>query len=738
MPLIVSPPALEPFLFVVSLAVAGLVVSTAWLRRSQFRQHHMLLVYLLLTLSLSLAVVALTDFSNFSLAVREADTQTGRFLAGLLSFSLMSLIAVRQMRNYSLACCWWFVLVAAYTSLPASSLEYVAQPYHDAITLISLLCAAALFLMLCRFKRNLNDHQYLSLLATLVVFIWFHTPSADENLTVTLLTTVVNVLAVVLFRAERKDAPLSAVAGIVMLLTYGVSNGVTAVLQSMLGAEHIVTDLFNALLYLCAAFWIWQRREQIPRGLFWGSWCSFMLLGCIMVLPDTDGMLQFYAVISIFLLFITTLYLYAGRDASPVVSGNWQQRLAAVWSGSILLCAIAIGFSSYRLSVRALENNRSPTNILAHLHGTPLWPGDKQYVALAFADEGLWPDQVGHAEDQSLDFNRFIKAIRPPADRFSKIRSSEKERCEDEGILPAGWGFTSVLKGDRCFLKLVAKQSPAGRANLKRGDRIIAVNDVVVSSSKNYQTLSEQWEQGTLKPDMALKVQEKSGNVRTVTVPLGRVEYDPPISRILPAGDGPIGYLYLPDFQTASFKDIRERFARFKQAGVRDLVLDLRYNGGGGIDKAQLLASLVAGQSHNGALLIRSVHSYRYPDRDTDFHIEQQPESLHTRRLVVLTTDETCSASEVIIAGLRPYLPVYTVGGTTCGKPYLMYALPFGKYELSPVGIHVYTSQGEATYTNGIKADIKTADDLTRELGDPQEQMLKTALQLLKSGATRY
>jgi C-terminal processing protease CtpA/Prc len=132
------------------------------------------------------------------------------------------------------------------------------------------------------------------------------------------------------------------------------------------------------------------------------------------------------------------------------------------------------------------------------------------------------------------------------------------------------------------------------------------------------------------------------------------------------------------------------------------------------------------------------VHSYRYPDRDTDFNIEQQPESLDTRRLVVLTTDETCSASEVIIAGLRPYLPVYTVGGTTCGKPYLMYALTFGNYELSPVGIHVYTSQGEATYTNGIKADVKTADDLTHELGDPQERMLKAALQVLKSGATRY
>lgn len=98
---------------------------------------------------------------------------------------------------------------------------------------------------------------------------------------------------------------------------------------------------------------------------------------------------------------------------------------------------------------------------------------------------------------------------------------------------------------------------------------------------------------------------------------------------------------------------------------------------------------------------------------------------------MVLTTDATCSASEVIINGLRPYLPVYTVGSTTCGKPYMMNSIGFGDSSLYPVNARVLNSRGGADYTNGIPPDIKAADDFSREPGDPQEKMLHTALQLL-------
>jgi len=177
---------------------------------------------------------------------------------------------------------------------------------------------------------------------------------------------------------------------------------------------------------------------------------------------------------------------------------------------------------------------------------------------------------------------------------------------------------------------------------------------------------------------------------------------------------------------------VAEHFEVFKNAGVHDLVLDLRYNNGGRMDKAEELANFIGGEAANGKLFIRGERSQRYEDDTSGEQIfECLPESIQTRRLVVLTTEATCSASEAIINGLRPYLPVYTVGATTCGKPYGISPVELGDKILYPVTARLLNSRGEGHYGNGIRADVIVKDDLTHQLGDPQEGMLKKALEVL-------
>ena len=216
-------------------------------------------------------------------------------------------------------------------------------------------------------------------------------------------------------------------------------------------------------------------------------------------------------------------------------------------------------------------------------------------------------------------------------------------------------------------------------------------------------------------------------------MPIGINPQDPPKSSVITTENGSkVGYLYLESFNSAQFKEIKKHFTAFKKEEVRDLVLDLRYNTGGVMMQAATLASLIGGQAHDGKLFIKWEQSLRYEDGNSEYFLNRLPETIHTRRLVVLTTDETCSASEAIINGLRPHMPVYTVGSTTCGKPYGMTCLEFGEKMLYPVTARVLNSRGEGHYINGIRPDFKANDDPAHQLGDPKEGMLKKALEVLE------
>jgi C-terminal processing protease CtpA/Prc len=229
-----------------------------------------------------------------------------------------------------------------------------------------------------------------------------------------------------------------------------------------------------------------------------------------------------------------------------------------------------------------------------------------------------------------------------------------------------------------------------------------------------------------------MDVLTRSGMERKLNVTIGDNIQDPPVSRVIATRRGEkVGYLYLHSFTTAQFVDMDRHFQKFKKAGVNDLVLDLRYNGGGDIDYLTHLGSLIAGQALAGKPFIRLEHGQRYEDRDEDYTFKRLPQSMSARRVIVLTTDHTCSASEAVINGLRPYIPVTTVGSTTCGKPYLMESFEFGDRTLYPITGIILNSRGDADYDKGIRPDYRVKDDTSHQLGNPLEAMLKKALEIL-------
>jgi len=81
-------------------------------------------------------------------------------------------------------------------------------------------------------------------------------------------------------------------------------------------------------------------------------------------------------------------------------------------------------------------------------------------------------------------------------------------------------------------------------------------------------------------------------------------------------------------------------------------------------------------------------------------------------------------------------MPVYMVGATTCGKPFSMEEIIIGKKSLMPVTARVVNSRGAGHYTTGIRPDIPARDDMTHALGDPREELLKTAVNVLRTART--
>jgi hypothetical protein len=147
-----------------------------------------------------------------------------------------------------------------------------------------------------------------------------------------------------------------------------------------------------------------------------------------------------------------------------------------------------------------------------------------------------------------------------------------------------------------------------------------------------------------------------------------------------------VGYIVFRNFVEPSVAALDDSFNALRDAGATELVLDMRYNGGGLVSVAQHLASLIGGDRMTGKVLAEYVHNDRHRELNSKLLFQAKPNALNLTRLVVITTRASASASELIINGLRPYIPVTVVGDRTYGMP----AFGFGyRAELDSVAIDV-------------------------------------------------
>ena len=399
--------------------------------------------------------------------------------------------------------------------------------------------------------------------------------------------------------------------------------------------------------------------------------------------------------------------------------------MTRVPSSLVLICALL-----YPLSAAA---QTPPTSCTAASQN--LWVRDQlntYYYWYQFMPAGVNPTSFTSPEV-------YLEAVRyrPIDTSYSYITSAAANDAFYSDSQFIGYGFGNQIGTTDMRVLQVYDASPAQAAGLERGDRITHVNGQTVAALVSAGTVGSAFGASEIGVVSEIVFVKPNGDRRQAQM-VKRLVTIPTVSltRVIETDGRWVGYLFFRNFVRPSEAALNDAFAALRAAGATELVLDLRYNGGGLVDVAVHLASLIGGARTNGQVLLNYVHNDRIgPTLNKTTRFTNPEQALNLSRLVVITTRSSASASELVINTLRPYLPVVVIGDTTYGKPVGQYGLTFCDKVLAPVAFSIKNANNEGDYFTGITPTCAAGDDITRQLGDPAESSLAEALIYIRTGA---
>ena len=286
-------------------------------------------------------------------------------------------------------------------------------------------------------------------------------------------------------------------------------------------------------------------------------------------------------------------------------------------------------------------------------------------------------------------------------------------------------------------IKFVYQDSPAAAAGLSRGDKLIEIDGKTIEEIETNNLWDTAFGDDEVGTPVTLKVEDLKGLTRELSFEKDWVTINTILfSDILDMDDLKIGYLVFNEFLQTSPEELDPLFIAFKQENIDELILDLRYNPGGSVYIAQYLSELIAGKHVEGGVFAELVHNDKYNAWDAVWDFSTTTvNSIDLERVIVIVTDESCSASELLINSLRPYIDVVVVGDTTCGKPVGMVGYDLFDMHISPIEFKTLNADGVGEYFDGIEPTCHSEDDLTKQFGDTQETSLLEALNYVQYGS---
>ena len=371
--------------------------------------------------------------------------------------------------------------------------------------------------------------------------------------------------------------------------------------------------------------------------------------------------------------------------------------------------------------------------------------GQKDFVLAAMRDWYLWNDRLpGNVDVGSFATPEallaYLTTFSPddgsgnPIDVFSGINSAQGEaQFYGEGKYE-GFGFSwRLVAAGNVQLSRVFTDSPAFAAGLERGQQILALDGRTIAQIDAAEGVSAALDAATIE----FTRRRVDGSEFTTTITQDIVTIDPvPQSRLIPtAGGPPIGYLELATFISTADAKLDIVFADFRANGVTDVIIDLRYNGGGLVSTAELLGDFLGGDVAENLVFSETLFN---ADRAADWNdiefFERVANSMSLSRLVVIATQGTASASELVTNSMEPHVEVAIVGDRTFGKPVGQVGFEFCEKILRPTAFKTVNADGFGDYFGGLPADCAAADDLAVAVGADDDPNVVAALSYLETG----
>lgn len=366
-------------------------------------------------------------------------------------------------------------------------------------------------------------------------------------------------------------------------------------------------------------------------------------------------------------------------------------------------------------------------------------PGKNLYVRDRMMDIYFWSEEVPNVDPVRFDSpEAYLEAVRfRPIDNaysFMTDRASNTAFFSDSQFI--GFGFSQAIAGDEMRVLQVFPDSPAEEAGLARGHVITTINGRSVADLIASGQIDSAFGAAEIGVQASIVFRTETNERKSADL-TKRIVTIPTVSmtRVYEVAGRKVGYVFFRNFVEPSVDALNAAFDELVAAGVSELVLDLRYNGGGFITVAQHLGSLIGGPRTDGQLFAEYFHNNRNAFRNHSIRFEPKPNALRLDRLVVIATRATASASELVVNALRPFMPVVLVGDRTYGKPVGQYQFEFCDKVLAPVSFALRNSNGQGDFFDGFQPDCSAADDAAHQLGDLEEASLREALTVITTGS---